>query len=87
MAVATWATVTLAVPDCPSTLAVMVAVPSATAVTSPSDDTVATDGSDELHDRLAPDTVPPVELFTVAESCPVSPTLSKDRLAGANVTL
>jgi hypothetical protein len=48
------ATVTAAVPLADPDVAVMVAVPLATAVTRPEEDTVATDALDELQVTLAP---------------------------------
>ena len=67
-------------------VAVMVAVPSATAVTRPADETVATEALDVAHVTSAPEiTVPPVSL-TVATR--VAPSLIdvKLRLVGARVT-
>jgi hypothetical protein len=46
----------------------MVAEPSATEVTRPLEDTVATDVDDELHDTLAPLIVAPFWSLTVAVS-------------------
>ena len=66
-------------------VAVMVAVPLATAVTSPEDDTVATDADDELHDTLAPLIVAPFWSLTVAESWEVSPSDEKLRLVADSV--
>ena len=52
---------------------VIVAVPSATAVTSPADETVATVAADVDHVTVAPEiTVPPAS-FTIAVSDMVSP--------------
>ena len=48
-------TVPLAAPE----VAVIVAVPPATDVTSPADETVATDAADVAHDTLAPLIVAP----------------------------
>ena len=67
-------------------VAVMVAVPSVTAVTSPSDETVATEASDVAHAMLGFEiTVPPASL-TVATSVVVSPADVKLRLVGDRVT-
>jgi hypothetical protein len=62
------ATVTEAVPFVEPEVAVIVAVPSATAVTKPVEDTVAMDAEDELHVTLAPLMVAPFWSWTVAVS-------------------
>ena len=54
-------------------VAVIVAVPFATEVTSPVDETVATDVFDDVHVTTAPDTVLPPESFTVAVNVAVAP--------------
>jgi hypothetical protein len=54
-------------------VAVIVAVPFATAVTNPVDETVVTVVSDELHVIVAPSTTVPPTSFTVATSVAVSP--------------
>ena len=64
----------------------IVAVPSATEVTRPVEDTVATDAEDELHDTLAPLIVAPFWSLTVAESGEVSPRDAKLRLVTESVT-
>jgi len=64
----------------------MVAVPSATEVTSPSDDTVATDEFDVVQVTGAPEIVLPSASFTVATNDAVSPNDAKLRLVGASVT-
>jgi hypothetical protein len=51
----------------------MVAEPSATEVTRPEEDTVATAALDELHDTLALAIVAPFWSLTVAVSCCVAP--------------
>ena len=56
------ADVALSDPD----VAVMVAVPSATAVTSPAVDTVATEASDVAHVTVASEIAVPPASFTVA---------------------
>jgi hypothetical protein len=56
----------------------MVAVPSATAVTSPADDTVATAASDVSHTTVAPLIAVPPASFTVAVNATVAP--SKDKV-------
>ena len=63
----------------------IVALPSATAVTRPDDETVATDAADELHDTLAPLIVAPFWSLTVAESCCVAPKDEKLRLVADSV--
>ena len=68
-------------------VAVIVAVPFATAVTRPADDTVATDALDVAHVTVAPDIVVPPASFTVGTSVVVSPNDAKLRLVGASVTL
>ena len=63
----------------------MVAVPSVTAVTSPADETVATEALDVAHVTVGFDiTVPPASL-TVATRVVVSPADVKLRLVGARV--
>ena len=77
---------TVAVPLTDPDVAVMVAVPFATAVTSPAVETVATDELDVTHVTVASEiTVPPASL-TVATR--VAPSLIdvKLRLVGARVT-
>jgi hypothetical protein len=73
----------LAEPD----VAVIVAVPSATEVTSPVDDTVATAASDVAHVTVAPLIVAPPASCTVGVSVAVSPTDVNDRLVSDSVTL
>ena len=68
--------VTAAVPLAAPEIAVMVAAPSAAAVTRPEDETVAF-VDDELHDTLAPLIVAPFWSLTVAESWDVSPNKAK----------
>ena len=67
-------------------VAVMVAKPLATEVTSPVEDTVATDALDELHDTEAPLIVAPFWSLTVAVSCWVAPKDEKLRLVADSVT-
>ena len=62
------------------------AVPAAIAVTSPADETVATDAADVAHVTVAPDiTVPPAS-FTVAVSVAVSANEANERLVSDSVT-
>jgi hypothetical protein len=77
-------TVMLAVPLFPSLAAVTVAVPAATAVTTPAEETVATDWSLEIQVMLRPVSVAPDASFSVAESVFVSPAT---RLAELGETL
>ena len=51
----------------------IVAVPSATAVTSPAEETVATDAADVDQVTVAPDMAVPPASFTVALTVTVSP--------------
>ena len=66
-------------------VAVIVALPSATAVTSPADDTVAMDELDVAHVTVGLAIVLPLASFTVATKDAVSLTDVNDRLVGANV--
>jgi hypothetical protein len=67
-------------------VAVIVADPIATAVTSPADETVVTDGFDVVHVTVAPEiAVPPVSL-AVGVSVAVAPIDASDRLVGDSVT-
>ena len=63
-----------------SDVAVIVAVPSATAVTRPSDETVATDELDVVHVTVAPEITDPPASFTVAASVAVSANEENERL-------
>jgi hypothetical protein len=74
--------VTDAVPLAAPDVTVTVAVPPATAVTRPADETVATDALDELHVTLAPLIVAPFWSLTVAVSCDVSPNAPRLTLVG-----
>jgi len=67
-------------------VAVIVAVPSATAVTSPADETVAMDELDVVHVTVAPEITDPPASFTVAVSVAVSANEANDRLVGDSVT-
>ena len=66
-------------------VAVIVAEPSATEVTNPVEDTVATDADDELHDTLTPLIVAPFWSLTVAVSWDVSPSEAKLRVVADSV--
>ena len=79
-------TVTSAVPDLPSLDAVMVALPAATAVTRPLDDTVALVASDELHVTVRPVNVALAASRVTAVSGCVEPTRMLT-VAGDTVTL
>jgi len=67
-------------------VAVIVAVPFATAVTSPADETVATDEFEVAHVTVAPEIVVPPASFTVGVCVLVSPIDSSARLVGDSVT-
>jgi hypothetical protein len=79
------ATVTAAVPLAEPEVVVIVAVPSATDVTAPDEETVATDAAEDDHDTLAPLIVAPFWSLTVAESCCVAPIEIKLKLVGETV--
>ena len=76
-------TVTAALTD--PDVAVMVAVPAATAVTRPADETVATDELDVAHVMLGFEIVFPPASLTVAVMVAVSPDDAKLRLVGDRV--
>jgi len=78
-------TVTVAVPLCPSLVAVRVAAPAAIAATRPLPETVATAGALLAHATARPDNGVPFASFGVAVSCAVCPT-SKLAAAGLTVT-
>ena len=84
--VATWLTVAVAVAFTDPDVAVIVAEPSAIAVTSPADDTVATPSADVAHVTVAPDMRLSLASLTVGTSVVVSSTDAKLRLVGASVT-
>src|SRR5437867_644751 len=73
-ATGTFATVTLAVPLCPSLVAVIVAAPTATPLTSPETDTVAIAAFALAHVTTRPVSALPAASFGVALSCCVEPT-------------
>ena len=66
-------------------VAVMVAVPAATAVTSPADETVATDELDVAHVMVGFEMVFPAASVTVVARVAVSPDDMKLRLVGDSV--
>ena len=66
-------------------VAVMVAVPSMTAVTRPADETVATEVSDVAHAMLGFEMMFPAASLTVATREAVSPADVKFTLVGASV--
>src|SRR5439155_531641 len=78
-------TVTAAVPLCPSLVAVIVAAPAATPVTSPVEDTVATAGVPDAQVTDRPESTLPAASFRVVVSCTVAPT-STTAVAGLTVT-
>ena len=67
-------------------VAVIVAVPFATAVTRPADDTVAIDELDVVHVTVAPEIVVPPVSVTVGVSVAVAPIDASDRLVGDSAT-
>ena len=77
-------TVTAALTD--PDVAVMVAVPLPTAVTSPAEETVTIDASDVAQVTVAPEMMFPPASLTVAVREAVSPIDVKLRLVGASVT-
>ena len=79
-------TVTDAVALTEAEVAVIVAVPSATEVTRPADETVAMEVLDELHVTVAPAIVLSFASFTVGDSVAVSASEVKVRLVGDRVT-
>ena len=66
-------------------VAVMVAVPAATAVTNPADETVATDELDVAHVMVGFEMIFPAASITVATRLAVSPDDAKLRLVGDSV--
>src|SRR3989441_339168 len=82
-ATGTLVTVILDAPLCPSDVAVIVAAPNPTAVTSPLPPTVATAALLLAHVTTRPDSGAPLASFGVAVSCSVCPTC---RLAAAGLT-
>src|SRR2546426_881420 len=78
-------TVIVALPLWPSLVAVMVAEPVATAVTTPLGLTVATAGASLAHVTERPVSVSPLAPLSVAVNCGVAPT-GRLSLAGATVT-
>ena len=70
----------------PPDVAVIVAVPFATAVTKPADETVAIVVSDDAHVTVAPATIVPSVSFTVGVSVVVSANEAKLTLVSDNVT-
>jgi hypothetical protein len=79
-------TVTDAVPDFPSLVAVIVTVPGETPVTTPTDDTVATVLLLDVHVTARSVTTVPIWSFTVAVSVVVCPVMTL-AVAGVTVTL
>ena len=65
----------------------IVAVPSATEVTRPAEDKVATDELDVAHVTVAPAITVPAASLTVAVSVAVSANEAKLKLVGESVTL
>ena len=77
---------TVAAPLADPDVAVMVAVPSATAVTSPAVETVATDELDVAHVTVAPEMMFPPASLTVATRVAAAPIELKVTLVGDSVT-
>ena len=67
-------------------MAVIVAVPFATEVTRPADETVAMDELDVAHVTVAPEITDPPASVTVAVSVAVSANAANERLVGDSVT-
>jgi hypothetical protein len=84
---AAWVTVTAAVPLTDPDVDVIVAVPFATAVTSPADETVAIDELDVAHVTAAPEIAVPPASCTVAARVTVSPMDANVFVLGDTVTL
>ena len=78
-------TVTVAVPLAGPDVAVMVAVPAATAVTRPADETVATEALDVAHAMVGFEMIFPAASITVATRVAPSPADVKLRLVGDSV--
>ena len=76
---------TVAVPLADPDVAVMAAVPLLTAVTSPADETVATEVSDVAHVTSASEIAVPPASLTVAARVVASPIDVKLRLVGTSV--
>ena len=74
--------VSVAEPEVP----VIVALPSATEVTKPTDETVAIPVSDEVQVTVAPDITLPAASLTVAVKVAVSANEANERLVGDSVT-
>jgi hypothetical protein len=87
MLAASLATLTVAVANCEPTVAVIVAVPPDTPVTSPAGDTVATDELDVAHVTVGPGIVLPPASFTVATIVAVSPYIENVSTVGDNSIL
>ena len=68
-------------------VAVITAVPSATAITTPSSETVATDAADVVHATVAPAITAPPASLAVAVSRVVSPRDEKSSTVRDNSTL
>ena len=83
---ATCATVTEVVAVNEPNVAVTVTEPSATAVTRPAVETVATDALEVLHVTVTPDITVPPESFTVTVSVAVSASEAKLTVVGESVT-
>src|SRR5207249_85975 len=76
----------VAVPATPAAVAVIVALPFATAVTSPPASTRATSGLSAVHVNACPGTTLPFASFATAVNCCVSPSASSVAVAGLTTT-
>jgi hypothetical protein len=81
LATGTFETVTVALPERPSTVAVMMAVPGPTAVTTPDAETVATELTDEVQVTVRPVRTLPCASRGVAVACVDWPTVSDGELS------
>src|SRR5437879_651918 len=84
--VSTCCTESVAVPDAPAVVAVIVTEPGARPVATPVPSTVAITGSDELHANVWPATVRPLPSSATALNCCSRPTAASAALAGLNTT-
>src|SRR5437763_16703881 len=75
-----------ALPATPAAVAVIVALPFATAVTSPPASTRATSGLSAVHVNACPGTTLPFASFATAVNCCVSPSASSVAVAGLTTT-
>src|SRR6266516_3095896 len=86
LAVAAYKIDNMAVPDTPPVVAVITAVPIASAVASPFGSTLAMRGCEEAHVKVCPCTRFPLASCATALNCCVSPRASSVALAGVTTT-